>query len=178
MIYFDIDGVVRNFWGKHLKQPPTHWDDFPENFFEKVNANKEEYFLNAPTFENVVRLVNRLPEHINITFLTNQGGDEEKEYFTVEFLKKYITKNHQVEFVKNFDEKVERIKSVKLIDDYPFFYQNSNFSNVRDNLILMCREWNVGERKHYRYLLNPKTLTIIDKDSGLEEDLETFILTM
>jgi len=135
MLYFDIDGVIRNLQ-KSLKIDLENWNDFNEFHYDKIKNDPKRHLENAPYYENMRKIINSYDQKYFITCSSERFKD-----YTENFLKR-IFNNFLVIYVENPESKLSYLGSDDyLVDDYPFY---------RDKrVILVERKYNKDYVKNY-----------------------------
>lgn len=123
-LYFDLDGVLREFGTYILGYEPFCWDAKRngKTVIEIVNEHPE-ICLSCPETE-YLKVVNDMLDHI--TILTNQKTSWIS--FTNKWLNNHIKIGYDVIYTSNAEEKLSMIdKDSILVEDYPLF---DNYSNI------------------------------------------------
>ena len=150
--YFDVDGVIRDFCkGLGVNNIKT-WK-LPKESWDKMKNNPKKYLYDCPSFPKIIKDIKRIGLD-KVTFLTNQCGKPDREYWTKMFLNRIFFLNINIIFTKNFEEKVDLLKKNKdmiLIDDYPYFFEKEGFEEIKDRLYLVKRSYNKHVRSFYKH---------------------------
>jgi len=116
MIYFDLDGVIRDLAKGVLGYIPNHWDDKVNGMglVEILNGNLERLITSKPTpYYQTIKEFSTRP-HI----VTLQA--ENWKILTVQWLHNHFDK-FDVSFVEGFGDKSGVVGTDLIVDDYPFF---------------------------------------------------------
>jgi hypothetical protein len=155
--FIDIDGVVRNFCKKINLENTEEWTKVPKEYLSDIKKNPKKYLYDVECYEDAILFLKDVIGEKNITFLTNQCGNKEREYWTKKFIDKHFDLDHNIVFVKNFDEKIEILKLFKdmfLIDDYTNFYKNKEFNKIKERFVLCLRSWNRRFKNNYLHYVD------------------------
>jgi hypothetical protein len=142
MIYFDVDGVVRDLVRPHGLQDNKDWDCFGEEQLKLIDSDPIKYLVDCPPHQSIVDAINLLNQPI--TFITNQCRVPARESATIMFLAKHITGvPYEVIFVGHAKEKLAYLKKGDvLFDDYPRYHEEAPEEMKTKNVMLVRRPWN------------------------------------
>lgn len=121
MIYWDVDGVLRNLTGLVWGEDPEHWDTLSpsnEDIFDILKKHPE-YYLDAKAFKNVQVAKDYEAHHGSITFLTHQKSEKAQKYTSLWLASHF--KNFNINFVDSMLDKESYLEHGFLIDDCPLF---------------------------------------------------------
>jgi len=132
MIYWDIDGVIRNLdvWGYE----PFDWDETDEEGHDVFYFLRKDpsLFYRAKTFPYIEVAQKYEQEKGIIEFITHQPTDKGKRY-TKLWIEDYFT-SFKIHFVKSPEEKLGFITEGNfLVDDYPYFPSYKRIILIRRN---------------------------------------------
>jgi hypothetical protein len=156
MIYWDLDGVLRNLQFEIYGSYPNKWDAIAGagrfrglDVFQAVAKDKRILLEAQPTeYLTVARIFEP------ITILTTQPRDWKP--YTRWWVRKWL--NARVIFIDKPEDKLSYLQSAFLIEDYPFFRDYSN-------IILIDRPYNQETNCEMR-IKNPKQLLELLKKLG------------
>jgi len=141
MIYFDIDGTVRNL---HATFPPElqsfrKWEDFGSCHYEFVKQNLCRCLYDAPVYQDMFDFIT-CQENTPI-FLTSNTASYFWNYM---FLFRHF-RDFELIVVESMEAKLKYlVDGVLLFDDYPYFPEE-----YRDRIVLVEREWNREYKGNY-----------------------------
>ena len=150
-LYFDLDGVLREFGSYVLGYEPTHWDAINtegKTVIQIVNE-RPEICLECPETE-YLPIVNKYLD--NIIILSNQLPLWAP--YTSQWLNNHIKIPYRVIYTSGPEEKLRVLKSKDVIvEDYPKFLDYSQVALItrsyNKHLDVPCRISNVWEFKEF-----------------------------
>lgn len=131
MLYWDVDGVVRDLTGQFMDEPCDYWDKTSsgDTVIGTIDKNLQLLVNAKPTI--YYDIAKKVP---NISFITSQK--ESWRTYTTEWINKYFKEHGDIIYVNDPAEKLSYLnKKDYLVEDYPFF---SNYSQI----ILIDRKCN------------------------------------
>lgn len=147
MIYFDLDGVLRDITQVYLGYTPSEWNC---GIMEKIRLDPS-LLLKAPPTE-YYPIVKEYFENKTIYIITCQIQQTRK--YTIEWVNKHF-RNVKLIQVKYPEEKLKYLKKGDtLIEDYPF-YKPTDISHI--TLVLIDKPYNKSSICHLR-IHSPKAL--------------------
>lgn len=150
MIYWDIDGVVRNLTASFLEEPQEWYqrtnagktvvETVDEDLELLVAASPTEYYKVAKQFDSIV-------------FITSQK--ESWRPYTDKWVKHYFKDKAKVHYVNKPSEKMAFLNiGDYLVEDYPLFEDNSK-------IILIDKKYNSNVVDCYKRIKSPEQLDIV-----------------
>lgn len=135
MIYFDIDGVIRNLHSV-FKKDFKKWEDFTEIHYGQIERDPQRFFQDAPHFEEMRKLISNIDVKV---FLTS--SPEKYEIYTRKFILN-LFKDAKVIFSGDQTSKLSYLGPDDfLVDDYPYYND--------PRVILVEREYNKDYRENF-----------------------------
>lgn len=116
MIYFDLDGVIRDLAMGVCGYVPNSWDEKINGMgiVELINGSLELLTTSPPTkYYNIIK---ELFPHPHIVTLQTESW----KMLTLQWLHNYFD-GHHVRFVEEFSHKLDIVGADLIVDDYPFF---------------------------------------------------------
>lgn len=141
MIYFDLDGVIRDLCKAYFGFQPNIWDC---GLKEKILLDPSP-LLKAPPTE-YYPVIKEIFKDRKIYIITFQLSEEAKKY-TFSWIKNHF-RNSKVIFVNSPEEKISILKKGDiLIEDFPLFHQKDFIGKT---LVLIDKPYNQSSFCHIR----------------------------
>ena len=150
----DCDGVIRKFVESiGMTEQHKSWIKLPDYVWDLLDNEPKKYLYDCNAYEDMIEHVKFLiASGFDVSFLTNQVGVPQREYWTKKFIQKHFGEDVNVIFTTTFQEKIDlllKYDDAILIDDFPEFYRRKGFNKVKNRIYLMPRIWNESVRHHY-----------------------------
>lgn len=146
MIYFDLDGVLRDLAHRVLRRHPTKWDDKTddgESIIRYVSKNLDVLWTSAPT-----RYLTRREYEVK-RIITSQPKKWRK--ITMDWINFHI-RGALVTFVEEPEDKLQYLGAGDyLVEDYPYF-------NDYSKIILIDKAYNKNVLAPFKRVSTPKQL--------------------
>jgi len=139
MIYFDIDGVIRNL-DVTFEDDFSTWESFTDKHMHMIYDNPKKHLEDAPVFLQMKAFIDTFHDTFPIVFLT--CSDISLRIYTERFIQKHFP----FAYIEFFDKPEDKLKHISeedfLVDDYPYYSD--------DRVILVEREYNKKFADNYK----------------------------